>query len=172
MVADLKYFDGIAGPIDRIPADVKELFATAFEIDGTWLVKAASRRQKWIDQAQSLNLYVAAPTGRTLDELYRLAWRTGLKTTYYLRSTVGDPRGEVHPARHRRQAQRRAATGVAPARATPAAVPPLPCVRSTTPTARPASDRPPTAPTPPTPGRDAIDRVGRRTPGRPSTTRR
>nr|WP_111767653.1 ribonucleoside-diphosphate reductase subunit alpha [Nakamurella deserti] len=87
MIADLKYFDGSLWPIDRIPADVKELFATAFEIDGSWLVKAASRRQKWIDQAQSLNLYMAQPNGRKLDELYRLAWRTGCKTTYYLRST-------------------------------------------------------------------------------------
>ncbi|GAA1997017.1 ribonucleoside-diphosphate reductase subunit alpha [Nakamurella flavida] len=87
MVADLKYFDGSLWPIDRIPDDVKQLFATAFEIDGSWLVRAASRRQKWIDQAQSLNLYVAAPNGRKLDEIYRLAWRTGCKTTYYLRST-------------------------------------------------------------------------------------
>jgi ribonucleoside-diphosphate reductase alpha chain len=87
MVADLKYFDGMLAPIERIPQDVKDLFATAFEIDGSWLVRAASRRQKWIDQAQSLNLYMAAPSGRMLDELYRLAWRTGCKTTYYLRST-------------------------------------------------------------------------------------
>ena len=87
MVADLKYFDGSLGPIERIPDDVKSLFATAFEIGGSWLVRAASRRQKWLDQAQSLNLYVASPNGRQLDELYRLAWRTGCKTTYYLRST-------------------------------------------------------------------------------------
>ncbi len=87
MIADLKYFDGSLWPIDRIPDDIKELFATAFEIDGSWLIKAASRRQKWIDQAQSLNLYVAQPNGRKLDEIYRLAWRTGCKTTYYLRST-------------------------------------------------------------------------------------
>ncbi len=87
MVADLKYFDGSLAPIDRIPADVKALFATAFEIDGSWLIQCASRRQKWIDQAQSLNLYVAAPNGRKLDELYQLAWQTGCKTTYYLRST-------------------------------------------------------------------------------------
>ncbi|MGD7789196.1 ribonucleoside-diphosphate reductase subunit alpha [Propionibacteriaceae bacterium Y1700] len=86
MVADLKYWDGVLGPIDRIPAEIKELYATAFEIDPSWLVRAASRRQKWIDQAQSLNLYVAEPNGRKLDELYRLAWRTGCKTTYYLRS--------------------------------------------------------------------------------------
>jgi ribonucleoside-diphosphate reductase alpha chain len=87
MVADLKYFDGMLAPIERIPQDVKDLFATAFEIDGSWLVRAASRRQKWIDQAQSLNLYMAAPSGRKLDELYRLAWRTGCKTTYYLSSS-------------------------------------------------------------------------------------
>jgi ribonucleoside-diphosphate reductase alpha chain len=87
MIADLKYFDGSLRPIERIPDEVKELFATAFEIDGSWLVQAASRRQKWIDQAQSLNLYVAAPNGRKLDQLYRLAWHLGCKTTYYLRST-------------------------------------------------------------------------------------
>ncbi|MDQ6657786.1 MAG: ribonucleoside-diphosphate reductase subunit alpha [Actinomycetota bacterium] len=87
MVGDLKYFDGSLWEIDRIPQDVKELFATAFEVHGSWLIRAASRRQKWIDQSQSLNLYVKAPNGRDLDELYRLAWRTGCKTTYYLRST-------------------------------------------------------------------------------------
>ena len=86
MVSDLKYYDGSLGPIDRVPDDLKALYATAFEIDSHWLVDAASRRQKWIDQAQSLNLYVAAPNGRKLDELYRHAWRSGLKTTYYLRS--------------------------------------------------------------------------------------
>ncbi|NMG04236.1 ribonucleoside-diphosphate reductase subunit alpha, partial [Azoarcus taiwanensis] len=83
MVADLKYFDGALAPIDRIPEDIKRRYATAFEIDPQWLVEAAARRQKWIDQAQSLNLYVAAPSGRKLDELYRLAWLRGLKTTYY-----------------------------------------------------------------------------------------
>ena len=87
MIGDLKYFDGSLWEIDRIPQDVKELFATAFEIHGSWLVQAASRRQKWIDQAQSLNLYVTAPNGKDLDELYRLAWRAGCKTTYYLRSS-------------------------------------------------------------------------------------
>ena len=86
MVADLKYFDGSLGEIDRVPADVKALYATAFEIESRWLIDAASRRQKWIDQAQSLNLYIAAPSGRKLDELYRLAWHKGLKTTYYLRA--------------------------------------------------------------------------------------
>ncbi|WP_433160230.1 ribonucleoside-diphosphate reductase subunit alpha [Kribbella sp. CA-247076] len=86
MVSDLKYHDGILAGIERIPADLRELYATAFEIDPQWLVRAASRRQKWIDQAQSLNLYMSAPSGRALDELYRSAWRHGLKTTYYLRS--------------------------------------------------------------------------------------
>ncbi|AMO37207.1 ribonucleotide-diphosphate reductase subunit alpha [Thauera humireducens] len=86
MVADLKYFDGSLAPIERIPAELKARYATAFEIEPHWLVEAASRRQKWIDQAQSLNLYVAAASGRKLDELYRLAWLRGLKTTYYLRT--------------------------------------------------------------------------------------
>jgi len=86
MVSDLKYFDGSLGAIDRVPDDLKALYATAFEIDTHWLVDAASRRQKWIDQAQSLNLYISAPNGRKLDALYRLAWERGLKTTYYLRS--------------------------------------------------------------------------------------
>lgn len=86
MVSDLKYFDGSVGQIDRIPDDLKALYATAFEIDTAWLIEAASRRQKWIDQAQSLNLYIANPSGKKLDELYRLAWKKGLKTTYYLRS--------------------------------------------------------------------------------------
>ncbi|WP_020498979.1 ribonucleoside-diphosphate reductase subunit alpha [Sciscionella marina] len=87
MVSDLKYFDGILGPIDRISAELKRRYATAFEVEAHWLVAAAARRQKWIDQAQSLNLYLAEPSGRKLDELYRLAWRSGLKTTYYLRSS-------------------------------------------------------------------------------------
>ncbi|MBN9737177.1 MULTISPECIES: ribonucleoside-diphosphate reductase subunit alpha [unclassified Pseudonocardia] len=86
MVSDLKYFDGSLAEIDRVPGDLKELYATAFEIEPRWLVEAASRRQKWLDQAQSLNLYLAGPSGRKLDELYRLAWRSGLKTTYYLRT--------------------------------------------------------------------------------------
>lgn len=86
MVSDLKYFDGSVGQIDRIPDDLKALYATAFEIDSAWLVEAAARRQKWIDQSQSLNLYIANPSGKKLDALYRLAWTRGLKTTYYLRS--------------------------------------------------------------------------------------
>ncbi|HTU47940.1 MAG TPA: ribonucleoside-diphosphate reductase subunit alpha [Bryobacteraceae bacterium] len=86
MVSDLKYFDGSLGMIDRVPGDLKQLYATSFEIEPTWLVQAAARRQKWIDQAQSLNLYIAEPSGKKLDALYREAWQSGLKTTYYLRS--------------------------------------------------------------------------------------
>ncbi len=86
MVSDLKYFDGSLGSIDRVPEDLKQMYATAFEIEPTWLIQAAARRQKWIDQAQSLNLYIAQPSGKKLDALYRQAWRSGLKTTYYLRS--------------------------------------------------------------------------------------
>jgi ribonucleoside-diphosphate reductase alpha chain len=86
MISDLKYFDGSVGKIDRVPDDLKAIYATAFEIDTAWLIEAASRRQKWIDQSQSLNLYIANPSGKKLDALYRLAWNRGLKTTYYLRS--------------------------------------------------------------------------------------
>jgi len=86
MVNDLKYFDGSVQQVERIPDALKQLYATAFEIDPAWLVEAAARRQKWIDQAQSLNLYMREPSGSGLDNLYRLAWLRGLKTTYYLRS--------------------------------------------------------------------------------------
>ena len=86
MVNDLKYFDGSVQQIDRIPPGLKEKYATAFEIDTRWLIEAASRRQKWIDQGQSLNIYVAQPDGKKLDNIYKLAWVRGLKTTYYLRS--------------------------------------------------------------------------------------
>ena len=86
MVNDLKYYDGSVLNIDRIPDEIKELYSTAFEIDTRWLIEAGSRRQKWIDQAQSLNLYMAEPSGKKLDQLYKLAWVRGLKTTYYLRS--------------------------------------------------------------------------------------
>ncbi|GGA57460.1 ribonucleoside-diphosphate reductase subunit alpha [Pelagibacterium lentulum] len=86
MISDLKYFDGSVGQIDRIPDDLKTIFATAFEVDSKWLISAASRRQKWIDQAQSLNLYIANPSGKALDAIYKLAWSMGLKTTYYLRA--------------------------------------------------------------------------------------
>lgn len=87
MVHDLKYFDGSVIPIERIPADLKALYSTAFEIEPKWLIESGARRQKWIDQAQSLNLFMAEPSGRKLDEMYKLAWTSGLKTTYYLRTT-------------------------------------------------------------------------------------
>jgi ribonucleoside-diphosphate reductase alpha chain len=87
MVMDLKHFDGSLLPIDRVPDDVKALYATAFEVQPVWLVEAAARRQKWIDQAQSLNIYMAGASGKKLDETYKLAWIRGLKTTYYLRTT-------------------------------------------------------------------------------------
>ena len=86
MINDLKYYDGSIQAIDRIPDDIKAKYLTAFEMDPRWLVEAASRRQKWIDQGQSLNLYMAEPSGSKLDNLYKLAWVRGLKTTYYLRS--------------------------------------------------------------------------------------
>jgi ribonucleoside-diphosphate reductase alpha chain len=86
MVNDLKYYDGSVQAIDRVPEDLKAIYATAFEIEPRWLVDAASRRQKWIDQAQSLNLYINNANGKKLDITYRMAWYSGLKTTYYLRS--------------------------------------------------------------------------------------
>ena len=86
MINDLKYFDGSLQPLDRVPDALKAKYATAFEIDARWLVEAASRRQKWIDQGQSLNLYMKEPNGTKLDNLYKLAWVRGLKTTYYLRT--------------------------------------------------------------------------------------
>ncbi|MCL4761509.1 MAG: ribonucleoside-diphosphate reductase subunit alpha [Burkholderiales bacterium] len=86
MVSDLKYFDGSLARIDRVPAELRNLYATAFEIDPAWIVEAGARRQKWIDQAQSLNIYMAGASGKKLDETYKLAWVRGLKTTYYLRT--------------------------------------------------------------------------------------
>ncbi|MBW5802784.1 ribonucleoside-diphosphate reductase subunit alpha [Coxiella endosymbiont of Ornithodoros amblus] len=98
MVHDLKYYNGSIQKIDRIPAELKKLYATAFEVEPRWLVEAASRRQKWIDQAQSLNLYMAEPSGKKLDVLYRMAWLRGLKTTYYLRSmgATGTEKATIH----------------------------------------------------------------------------
>jgi ribonucleoside-diphosphate reductase alpha chain len=98
MVADLKYFDGSLAKIDRVPAEIRRLYATAFEIEPKWLIECAARRQKWIDQAQSLNIYMAGASGKALDETYRLAWRRGLKTTYYLR-TVGATHAEKSTTR-------------------------------------------------------------------------
>jgi ribonucleoside-diphosphate reductase alpha chain len=86
MVVDLKHFDGSLRPIDRVPQDIKALYATAFEVETQWIVEAAARRQKWIDQAQSLNIYMSGASGKKLDDTYKLAWLRGLKTTYYLRT--------------------------------------------------------------------------------------
>src|SRR6266508_3425817 len=86
MVADLKYFDGNLARIDRVPSDLRRLYATAFEVEPVWVVEAGARRQKWIDQSQSLNIYIGQASGKKLDESYKLAWQRGLKTTYYLRS--------------------------------------------------------------------------------------
>ena len=93
MVMDLKHFDGSLRRIDRVPEDLKSLYATAFEVEPVWLVEAAARRQKWIDQAQSLNIYMAGASGKKLDDTYKLAWLRGLKTTYYLR-TIGATHAE------------------------------------------------------------------------------
>ena len=93
MISDLKYFDGSLAKIDRVPPDVRQLYATAFEVEPKWIVEAAARRQKWIDQAQSLNIYMAGASGKKLDDTYKLAWLRGLKTTYYLR-TLGATNAE------------------------------------------------------------------------------
>ena len=98
MVADLKYFDGSLSRIDRVPSELRDLYATAFEVEPSWLVECASRRQKWIDQAQSLNIYMAGASGKKLDDTYKLAWKRGLKTTYYLR-TLGATSAEKSTGR-------------------------------------------------------------------------
>lgn len=88
MLEELKYMDGSILSIDRIPGDVREIYRTAFEVEPVWYIECASRRQKWIDMGQSLNLYIAAPSGKKLNDMYLYAWETGLKTTYYLRATA------------------------------------------------------------------------------------
>jgi ribonucleoside-diphosphate reductase alpha chain len=98
MIADLKYFDGSLAKIDRVPTEFHNLYATAFEVEPVWLIEAAARRQKWIDQAQSLNIYMSGVSGRKLDETYKLAWVRGLKTTYYLR-TMGATSAEKSTGR-------------------------------------------------------------------------
>jgi ribonucleoside-diphosphate reductase alpha chain len=98
MVMDIKHFDGSLARIDRIPAEIRALYATAFEIEPKWLIECAARRQKWIDQAQSLNIYMAGASGKKLDETYKLAWLRGLKTTYYLR-TIGATHAEKSTGR-------------------------------------------------------------------------
>ncbi len=98
MIADLKYFDGSLAKVDRVPAEVRSLYATAFEIEPHWIVEAGARRQKWIDQAQSLNIYMPGASGKKLDDTYKLAWVRGLKTTYYLR-TLGATSAEKSTVR-------------------------------------------------------------------------
>ncbi|MEI2418585.1 ribonucleoside-diphosphate reductase subunit alpha [Orrella sp. JC864] len=121
MVADLKYFDGSLSRIDRVPPELRKLYATAFEVEPAWLVECAARRQKWIDQAQSLNIYMAGASGKKLDETYKLAWQRGLKTTYYLR-TLGATSaekstgkgGELNAVPTKAQGAAVAAAGAAP----------------------------------------------------------
>jgi ribonucleoside-diphosphate reductase alpha chain len=90
MIEELKYMDGSIQEIERIPSALREIYRTAFEIEPYWYVECASRRQKWIDMGQSLNLYIAAPNGRKLNDMYMHAWESGLKTTYYLRSVAAN----------------------------------------------------------------------------------
>ena len=116
MVNDLKYFDGSVQSIDRIPDDLKAKYATAFEVEPRWLVDSASRRQKWIDQAQSLNLYINNASGKKLDVTYRMAWYSGLKTTYYLRSlaATGTEKSTVESGKLNAVASGGAGTAAAP----------------------------------------------------------
>jgi len=119
MVMDLKHFDGSLRRIDRVPEDIKALYATAFEVDTVWLIEAGARRQKWIDQAQSLNIYMAGASGKKLDETYKLAWTRGLKTTYYLR-TISATQAEKSTVTRSGQLNA-VSSGAAPVMAAPAA---------------------------------------------------
>ncbi len=121
MVMDLKHFDGSLAQIDRVPDELKDLYATAFEIDTRWLIEAAARRQKWIDQAQSLNIYMAGASGKKLDETYKLAWVRGLKTTYYLRTMAAT---HVEKSTGRLGQLNAVSSGAASSSASPAAAPP------------------------------------------------
>ena len=127
MANDLKYYDGSVQAIDRVPNDLKVLYKCAFEIDAKWLIEAGSRRQKWIDQAQSLNLYMAEASGPKLDELYKFAWKKGLKTTYYLRTMGATHTEKSTITDHRLNAVNnggRGSGGTPVAGGTPSAVPP------------------------------------------------
>lgn len=107
MLADLKYFDGSVQRIDRVPPELKRLYQTAFEIAPTWILQCAAARQKWIDQAQSTNLWLAEPDARAASFMYREAWERGLKTTYYLRtlnkSTIDNASRDRRPAPEKRE---------------------------------------------------------------------
>ncbi|MGQ0503224.1 MAG: ribonucleoside-diphosphate reductase subunit alpha [Panacagrimonas sp.] len=133
MAHDLKYYDGSVQRIDRVPQDLKDIYKCAFEVDSRRLIDAGSRRQKWIDQAQSLNLYMAAPSGKKLDDLYRHAWTSGLKTTYYLR-TLGATHAEKTTITDGRlnQVGNGEGGGAAKAAAKPAAAAPAPAMRAAT----------------------------------------
>ncbi|MBB3139535.1 ribonucleoside-diphosphate reductase subunit alpha [Halomonas organivorans] len=122
MINDLKYYDGSVQPIDRVPDDLKATYATAFEVEPKWLVEAAARRQKWIDQAQSLNLYIQGVSGKKLDVTYRMAWFRGLKTTYYLRALGATSVEKSTVDRGNLNAVSNASPGAAPA-PTPSAAP-------------------------------------------------
>ncbi len=135
MISDLKYFDGALAKIDRIPDDLKANYATAFEMDATWIVEAAARRQKWIDQAQSLNIYMAGASGKKLDETYKLAWKRGLKTTYYLRTMAATSAekstgkgGELNAVSSSGAMSGTSMKAAAPAMAAPAVVPTNPAI--------------------------------------------
>ena len=119
MVADLKYFDGNLARIDRVPSDLRRLYATAFEVEPVWVVEAGARRQKWIDQSQSLNIYIGQASGKKLDESYKLAWQRGLKTTYYLRA-MGATHAEKSTVRTGQLNAVSAGEGMPTAGATPA----------------------------------------------------
>ncbi|MBL4610399.1 MAG: ribonucleoside-diphosphate reductase subunit alpha, partial [Pseudomonas sp.] len=123
MVNDLKFYDGSVQQIERIPADLKALYATAFEVETKWIVEAASRRQKWIDQAQSLNLYIAGASGKALDVTYRMAWFRGLKTTYYLRALAATSTEKSTVETGKLNAVSSGGNGVSTAPAGPAPVP-------------------------------------------------
>ena len=123
MVNDLKFYDGSVQQIERIPADLKALYATAFEVETKWIVEAASRRQKWIDQAQSLNLYIAGASGKALDVTYRMAWYRGLKTTYYLRALAATSTEKSTVETGKLNAVSSGGNGVSTAPAGPAPVP-------------------------------------------------
>ena len=123
MVADLKYFDGNLARIDRVPSDLRRLYATAFEVEPVWVVEAGARRQKWIDQSQSLNIYIGQASGKKLDESYKLAWQRGLKTTYYLRA-MGATHAEKSTVRTGQLNAVSAGEGMPTAGATPAPRPP------------------------------------------------
>src|SRR5690606_11529646 len=127
MINDLKYYDGSVQQIERIPQELKDLYATAFEVETRWIVDAASRRQKWIDQAQSLNLYIAGASGKKLDVTYRMAWYRGLKTTYYLRAlaATSTEKSTVNTGKLNAVSSGGDGLGGAPVKAAPAPAPEL-----------------------------------------------